>query len=88
LLVLNFLPKGTKFNQDHFIDPVLPNLYSEKRRIARRKGVPNFSVHMDDSMCHNDATTAEKLEKRHMARALTHVIHQTSARVTFGYLGS
>jgi hypothetical protein len=31
LLVLNFLPKGTKFNQDHFIDTVFPNLYSEKR---------------------------------------------------------
>jgi hypothetical protein len=26
LLVLNFLPKGTKFNQDYFIDTMLPNL--------------------------------------------------------------
>jgi hypothetical protein len=26
LLVLNFLPKGTKFNQDDFIDTVAPNL--------------------------------------------------------------
>jgi hypothetical protein len=33
LLVLNLLPKDTKFNQDCFIDTVLPNLYSEKRRI-------------------------------------------------------
>jgi hypothetical protein len=33
LLVLNFLPKGTKFNQDYFIDRVIPNLYSEKRRM-------------------------------------------------------
>jgi hypothetical protein len=47
LLVLNFLPKGAKFNQDYFVDTVLPNLYSEKRRIARRKGLPSFSVHMD-----------------------------------------
>jgi hypothetical protein len=25
LLVLNFLPKGSKFNQDYFVDTVLPN---------------------------------------------------------------
>jgi hypothetical protein len=42
LLVLNFLPKGTKFNEDDFIDTVLPNLESEKRRIVRRKGLPSF----------------------------------------------
>jgi hypothetical protein len=50
LLGLNFLPKGTKFNQDYFIDRVLPNQYSEKRRIVRRKDLPSFSVHMDNSM--------------------------------------
>jgi transposase len=69
LLVLNFLPKGIKFNQDYFMDTVLPNLYSEKRRIARCKGLPSFSVHMDNSMCHNGAKIIEKLEKRHIARA-------------------
>jgi hypothetical protein len=63
------LPKGAKFNQDYFINTVLPNLYSEKRRIARRKGPPNFSVHMDNSVCHNSAKITEKLEKRHIARA-------------------
>jgi hypothetical protein len=31
LLVLNFLPKGIKFNHNYFIDTMLPNLYSEKR---------------------------------------------------------
>jgi hypothetical protein len=69
LLVLNFLPKGTKVNQDYFIDTVLPNLYSEKRQIARRKGLPSFSVHMDNSMCYNGAKITEELEKRHIARA-------------------
>jgi hypothetical protein len=69
LLVLNFLPKGTKFNQDYFIDTLLPNLYSEKRRIARCKRLPSLSVHMDNSICHNGAKLTEKLEKRHIARA-------------------
>jgi hypothetical protein len=63
-LVLNFLPKVTKFNQDYFIDTVLPNLYSEKRQIARRKGLLGFSVHMDNSMCHDGAKITEKLGKR------------------------
>jgi transposase len=69
LLLLNFLPEGTKFNQNYFVDTVLPNLYSEKRQIARRKGLPSFSVHMDNSMCHNGAKITEKLEKRHITRA-------------------
>jgi hypothetical protein len=88
LLGLNFLPKGTKFNQDYFIDPVASNLYSAKRQIARRKGLPSFSVHTDNSMCHNSAKITKELEKRHIDQLLTHLIHQTSARVTFGYLGS
>jgi hypothetical protein len=69
LLALNFLPNGTKFNQDYFSDTVLPNLYSEKRRIARCKGLPSFSVDMGNSMCHNAAKVTGKLEKRHIARA-------------------
>jgi hypothetical protein len=69
LFVLNFISKGTMFNQDLFIDTVLPNLYSEKRRILRCKGLPSFSVHMNNSVCHNGAKITEKLEKKHIARA-------------------
>jgi histone-lysine N-methyltransferase SETMAR len=69
LLVLNFLQKGTKFNQDYFIDTVFPNLHSEKGRIARSKGLSRFSADMDNSMCHNGAKITEKLEKGHIARA-------------------
>jgi hypothetical protein len=67
LLLLDFLPKGTKFTQNYFIETVLTNRYSEKRGIVRRKGLPSFSVHMDNSMCHNDAKITGKLEKRHIA---------------------
>jgi hypothetical protein len=48
---------------------VLSNLYSEKRRIARHKDFPSFSVHMDNSICHNGAKITEKLEKRHIVQA-------------------
>jgi hypothetical protein len=69
LLVLNFLPKGTRFNQAYFIDAVPPNLYREKTRIARHKGRPGFGVHMDNSMCQNGAKVIEKLASRHIVRA-------------------
>jgi hypothetical protein len=64
LLVLETLPKGTKFNQDYFIDAIFPRLYNEKRRISRKEGFPAFSVHMDNSMCHNGNKISEKLAKR------------------------
>jgi hypothetical protein len=85
LLVLNFLPTGTKFNQDYFIDTVLPNPYSEKTRIARHKGLPGFSVHMDNSTCQR---SLKNLRRDTLLELLTHLIHQTSVCVTFGYLGS
>jgi hypothetical protein len=84
LLVLNFLPKITKFNQDYFIDTVLPNLSSEKRRIARRKSLPSFSIRMGNSMCQR---SLRNLRRDTLREVLTHLIHQTSARVTFSYLG-
>jgi hypothetical protein len=68
LLVLNFVPKETKFNQDYFIHAVLPALYSEKTRIARPKGAPSFSVHVDNSMCHNGAKITEKPAKKQIVR--------------------
>jgi hypothetical protein len=88
LLVPNFLPKGTKFNQDYFIDTVFPNLYNEKRRIVKRNGMPGFSVHTDNSMCHNGAKITENLKRDTLRELLTDLIQQTSTRVTFGHLGS
>jgi histone-lysine N-methyltransferase SETMAR len=69
LLVLTIIPKSTEFKQDYFINTVLPNLSSERRRIARRKGLRSFLVHMDNPMYHNGAKITEKLEKKHIARA-------------------
>jgi hypothetical protein len=42
LRVLKALPKGTKFNQDYFIDAVFPGLHNEKRQISRKEGFPSF----------------------------------------------
>jgi hypothetical protein len=63
-LVLEPLPKSTKFNQDYFIDAIFPGLHNERRRISRKEGFPAFSVHLDNSMCHNGNKISEKLAKR------------------------
>jgi hypothetical protein len=68
LLVLNFLSTETKFNQDYFIDAVLPELHSEKTPIVRLKDTPNFSVYMDNSICHNGIKVTEKHVKKQIAR--------------------
>jgi hypothetical protein len=69
LLVLEALPKATKFNHDYFIDAIFPRLYNEKRRISRKEGFLAFSVHRNNSMCHNGNKTSEKLAKRNIERA-------------------
>jgi hypothetical protein len=69
LLVLEALPKGTKFNREYFIDAIFSWLYNEKRRISRKGGFPAFSVHMDNSMCHDGNKISEKLAKRSIKRA-------------------
>jgi hypothetical protein len=69
LLMLEALTKGAKFNQDYFIDAIFPRLYNEKRRISRKEGFPAFSVHMDNSMCHNGNKISDKLAKGSIERA-------------------
>jgi transposase len=74
LLVLEALPKGTKFNQDYFIDAIFPGLYNEKTRISHKSNFPAFSVHMDNSMCHNGHKVSAVFAKRSIERA-PHPLH-------------
>jgi hypothetical protein len=69
LLVLEALPKGTKFNQDYFIQCIYPRLYREKTRISRKTDFPAFLVHMHNSMCHNGRKVSEKFAQRSIERA-------------------
>jgi histone-lysine N-methyltransferase SETMAR len=71
LLVLEALPKGTKFNQDYFIQCRFPRLYPEKRGISRKTRFPAFSVHMDNSMCH----TGRKVSAKFVQRSIERVTH-------------
>jgi hypothetical protein len=53
LITLDTLPKGQKYSQEYFVQNKLPSFLNEKKRFSRQKTAINFSVHMDNSMCHN-----------------------------------
>jgi hypothetical protein len=57
------------FNQDYFVHAIFPGLYNEKTRISRKKDFQVFSVHIDNSMCHNGHKVSEKLAERSIERA-------------------
>jgi len=69
LLVNQVLPSGRKFNQDYFIEAILPSLYREKTNYERRKDLQTFCVHMDNSMCHNGQKVKHEMAKKHIFRA-------------------
>jgi histone-lysine N-methyltransferase SETMAR len=69
LSVLEPLLKGAKFNQDFFIDTVLPELVQEKRRFARRNPRTDFMVHMDNSAYHNGHKITNGFDRRHIILA-------------------
>jgi hypothetical protein len=48
-LSLETLPKGTKFNQDYFLQSVLPALTNEKGQHCRKNRGADVFVHMDNT---------------------------------------
>jgi histone-lysine N-methyltransferase SETMAR len=68
-IVLEPLTKGTKFTQHYFIEDIVPDLDSEKRRNRRKNPGQEFFLHMDNSKCHNAKKITGKLQKKHITRA-------------------
>jgi hypothetical protein len=68
LILLDVLPKGSKFNQQYFIDSVFPDFKTENRNFRRRMSLATFWVHMDNSMGHNWSKAVSKFDKHHVAR--------------------
>jgi hypothetical protein len=69
LLVLEALPKSTKFNQNYFNHAIFPGLYNEETRIIRREGFPAVAVDLDNSVCRNGNKISEKRAQRSIERA-------------------
>jgi histone-lysine N-methyltransferase SETMAR len=75
LVVMDALPKDSKFNQEYFINRVLACLNKEKKNYARRNPSSVLHlciVHMDNSMCHN----GEKIVGEFQRKDLTRMPHQ------------
>jgi hypothetical protein len=67
LILLGVLPKGSKFNQQYFIDYIFPDLKTENLNFRRRMPLATFWVHMDHSMCHNGSKVVSKFDKHNIA---------------------
>jgi hypothetical protein len=53
LILLDVLPKGSKFNQQYFVDYVFPGLKTGNRDCRRRMPLATLWEYMDNSICHN-----------------------------------
>jgi histone-lysine N-methyltransferase SETMAR len=68
LILLDVLLKGSKFNQQHFIDYRFPDFKTENQNFRRRTPLATFWVHMDNLMCHNGSKVVSKFDKHNIAR--------------------
>jgi hypothetical protein len=69
-LILDALPKGYKYNQNDFIDNLLPALNQVRIRNDRHKVASTLMMHMYNSMRHNGAKISEKMSLKRLRRAL------------------
>jgi hypothetical protein len=63
---LDVLPKGSKFNQQYFIDHVLPDLKMENLNFRGQMPLATFWGHMDNLMCRNESKVVSKFDKHHI----------------------
>jgi hypothetical protein len=68
-LILDAVPKGSKYNQDCLIANLLPALGQVRAGNAHHKAAKTLMVHMEGSMCHNGAKIMEKRSFKGLERA-------------------
>jgi hypothetical protein len=64
LLVLDVFPLKQKFNQDHFLTAIVPELSKENSNAKQRVDKKQLVVHMDNSMCHNGCKIQEYFTRK------------------------
>jgi hypothetical protein len=64
LIVLNSLPRGQSFTQDHFISEIVPVFTKEKLGFRRHHPGVTFSVHMDNCCSHNGRMATAEFDRR------------------------
>jgi hypothetical protein len=69
LIVLDSLTQGQSFTQDYVVSEIVPTFTQEKLRFRRHHPGVTFSVHMDNSRCHNGRMTTAEFDHRRCGRA-------------------
>jgi hypothetical protein len=86
LLVLEALPKGTKFNQNCFILATFPGLYNEKTRIHAKRASQLFQFAWTIRCARMVTRFLRNLPREALNQFHIHLILQISVRATFGCL--
>jgi hypothetical protein len=87
LLVLGTLPKGTKFNQDYFIQSQWPPLERERREFHAERASRPFQSTGTIRCAIMVAKALRNLPREALNEPHTYLILQTLVRATFGCLG-
>jgi histone-lysine N-methyltransferase SETMAR len=87
LIVFDVLPRGSTFNQRHFINHIFPDLKTTSLNFRRQKTGSTFWVHMDNSMCHVGSKVTSTIKKKHIYRMLHPPYSPDISPCDFGSLG-
>mgnify|MGYP001073832873 CR=1 FL=1 len=68
LYCIDSLPKGTKFNQEYFIDNVLSKIVKTIKTNKKKSPMKKFHVHMDNSKVHNGFKSVDFLNEARLKR--------------------
>jgi hypothetical protein len=68
-IILNSLLQGQSLTQNYFISGIVLPFTKEKLRFRRNHPGAAFSVHMDNSRCHNGRMATAKFDRRRLGRA-------------------
>ena len=68
LYCLDGLPKGTKFNQDYFIEYILSTIIENIKNSTKRTSIKKFDIHMDNCKVHNGVKSKTFLQAQKLDR--------------------
>lgn len=70
LYCLGGLPKGTKFNQDYFVENILSTIMENIKNSKKRAPIKKFNIHMDNCKIHNGVKSMTFLQAQKLDRVL------------------
>lgn len=68
MLCIDALPSNYKFNQQYFIDYIIPQFHENVDHDKKQPPLKNIKIHMDNSPIHNGSLVAQKLKEEKINR--------------------